>query len=635
MGPRAPGVRVVPGRLLVILPSMPAAPRPRLAPAIGWGAWLLRAAVLTVAFAGSDVLSSLTSAPGSGIAGIWVPGGVALAGLLLGGISLWPAIVVGGLAAAPAYGVIGASTVPVVLANAAAVLVAAWAIRRLGTDLRLGRIGDVARFLLGAAAGAVPLGAAGVAALLVLGPVETDPTGSVVSLWILSTITGFVVVGGAACVLWCRRRDAVPVRRLVEVLGLLVITAALAFAVFVDEWSGLTLVLLLVASVVAARGGPRAAALASILVFSFAAIAVLDGGGPFGGDSVTGRSLTYQTAVLVMAVGMQGLGALGSREPGATPGTPGAGLAIGLLVAGGLALGLAEGVVTPEVIQLVPKAQVTLIGLLMGLVVVVGAVAGTGPAGHVEALRAARGRWWAYGAVAGIALFGAEELFLMALSKSDTTRAIVLASLAPVILLIVAMARRQVPMTAAVIGSIVVVILGFYVITPGEGWLDGLGSAGLWFGLGSSVATAVLLLSLLECRRTAGTGPTMLVAFGVAALCAFVLCATTGVLPGPDVWGREGVMGGILYVAIIGTLVPVVLATWAVPVLGAAWVALFEVLAPPIAVMAAIAWGESGLSPWQAAGIVLLLVGVALGARVHPGDHGEGAGARRSASGAS
>lgn len=592
---------------------------------MGWTTWALRVVALAIAFGGADALSSLTSAPGSGIAGIWVPGGIALAGLLLGGVSLWPAIIVGGLAAAPAYGVIGASTVPVVLANTAAVVIAAWAIRRLGTDLRLGRMGDVARFLLGSLAGAVPMGAVGVASLLALGPAEEDPTSSVVSLWLLSTITGFVVVGGAITVLWLRRHDDLPPARAVEMIGGLGITAALAFAVFVDEWGGLTLVLLLAASVVAARGGPRAAALASLIVFSFAASAVLGGGGPFGGGALTDRSLTYQTAVMVMAVGMQGLGALGSREPGAVPGSPGRALALGLLAAGGLALGLAEGIVTPEVILLVPKPQVTLIGLLMGLVVVVGAVAGTGARGHATALRGVSGRWWAFAALAGVALFATEELFLMALASLDVTRAIVLASLAPVILLVIAMARRQVRATGMVIGSIVVVIIGFYAITPGEGWVSGLGSAGLWFGIGSSVSAAVLLLALFECRRTAGTGPTVLVAFAAGAVAAALLCAVTGTLPGPEVWGREDVIGGILYIAIVGTLVPVVVATWAVPVLGAAWVSLFEVLAPPIAVIAALAWAESDIGVWQAVGIVLLILGIALGARAHGGDH-EGGG---------
>ena len=48
-------------------------------------------------------------------------------------------------------------------------LLAAWAIGRLGTDLRLGRLGDVARFGLGCLVGAIPMGLLGVLTLLSLG----------------------------------------------------------------------------------------------------------------------------------------------------------------------------------------------------------------------------------------------------------------------------------------------------------------------------------------------------------------------------------------------------------------------------------------------------------------------------------
>ncbi|MBM3664929.1 MAG: hypothetical protein FJW92_03945 [Actinobacteria bacterium] len=40
-------------------------------------------------------------------------------------------------------------------------------------------------------------------------------------------------------------------------------------------------------------------------------------------------------------------------------------------------------------------------------------------------------------------------------------------------------------------------------------------------------------------------------------------------------------------------------------------------------VVTALAWGESTVGAWQALGIVLLLIGSALGARAHSGDHGD------------
>lgn len=601
---------------------MPDRPVPHITPARGWATWGVQVVLLATAFAVADALSALTSGPGSGVAGIWIPGGVGLAGLLLGGLGLWPALVMGGLATAPAYGALGGATVPIVVANTLAVLIAAWAITRLRTDTRLGRLGDVARFGLGCAVGGVPMGLVGVAALLAVGRTEEGPTGSVIALWLLSTVTGLVVVGGAVTVLARRWRDPVPGARLAEVSVGLVATAGLAAAVFPGEWGGLTLVLLLVTALVAGRGGPRAAAVASLLVFGFAASSVVAGGGPFGGDSLITRSLSYQTAVLVMAVGLQAIGAIGSRERGAVPGTPTPALAVGLLVGGGIALGLSEAIVTPEVILLVPKAQVTLVGTLMALVVVAGALAGTGLRAHARVLRGASPGWWGAAILAGIALFGAEELFLMSLTYTEVTRAIVLASIAPVMLVVVGMARRSIPLSGAVVGGLALVLVGFYAISPGDDWFTGLGDTGLWLGVGSSACTAVLLIALGACRRGAGAGPTLGVALSAAAASAAVLCAALGVLPGPALWGNEQAVGGILYVGIVGTLVPVLVATWAVGLLGATRVAMFEVLAPPIAVVAAVAWGETTVDSWQALGIMMLLAGVGLGARTHVSAHG-------------
>ena len=590
-------------------------------PMRGWGAWAVRAVLLAALFAAADVLSALTSGPGSGVAGIWIPGGVGLAGLLLGGLGLWPALVLGGLVAAPAYGALGASTVPIVVANTLAVLIAAWAIGRMRTDTRLGRLGDVARFGVGCVIGGVPMGLLGIGALLAIGRTEEGPTGSVIALWLLSTVTGLVVVGGAITVLARRWRDTVPGARIVELVVGLVATAFLAGAVFLGEWGGLTLVLLLMTALVAGRGGPRGAALASLVVFGFAAASVVGGGGPFGGGDLTARSLAYQTAVLVMAVGLQAIGAIGSGERGAVPGTPTTALAVGLLVGGGIALGLSEAIVTPEVIALVPKAQVTLVGALMALVVVLGALVGTGLRGHMGALRSANGTWWATAALAGVALFGAEELFLMSLTYTEVTRAIVLASIAPVMLVVIGMARRTIPLSGAVLGGLALVLVGFYAISPGDDWFTGLRDAGLWLGVGSSACTAVMLLALDSCRRRVDAGPTLAVTLTVAAASAATLCAVLGVLPGPELWGSAQAIGGILYIGIVGTLVPVLAATWAVVLLGATRVAMFEVLAPPIAVVAAIAWGEITIDAWQAVGILMLLAGVALGARLHVSAH--------------
>jgi drug/metabolite transporter (DMT)-like permease/integral membrane sensor domain MASE1 len=593
-------------------------------PRAGWLPWGLRVLLLAAAFAAADALASLTTGAGSGVAGVWLPGGVALAGLLLGGPGLWPALVIGGLAAAPAYGPVGAATAPVVLANALAAIVAAWAIRRLGADPRLGRLGDVTRFALGALAGAVPFGALGIASLFAFGSTEEGGTAAVVALWVLSTVTGFIVVGGAVTVLVLRARDRVAPSRLVEVGALLVATALLAWMFFSLGHGVALLPLILVTALLAGRGGPRGAALAMLVIFGFAAEVVVSGGGPFGGGDLIGRSLTYQTAVVAIGVGLQAIGAIGSGEPGAAPEVPSRSLALALLAGGGLALGISEAVVTPEVILLAEKAQVTLLSMCVALVAVLGVLAGTGARGHLAALRSAGSRWWAMAVLAGIAIFGAEELFLLSLASLEVPQGVVLSSLAPVLLLAAWVVRGRVRPTPTLVMAVIAALVGFYCLTPGDTWLGGVGAGGVWFALASSACSAIALTALAACRPRTSAGPVIGVAFASAAVSALVLCLALGIVPGSIVFEEEQVVGGALYIGVVGALIPVVVATWALPILGATRVALFEVLAPPMAILAALAWGEAAFDAWQGLGVILVVAGLAAGVRAHRGAHAPG-----------
>lgn len=587
---------------------------------------VLRGVALAVAFGGADALSSLTNGAGSGVAGIWLPGGIGLAGLLVWGLRLWPALVVGGLAAAPAYGAVGAATVPVVAANTLAIVVAAWAIRRLGADPHLGRLGDVVRFTAGCLVGAIPFGTLGITMLLAFGTRDPGTTEGLVALWLLSTITGFIVVGGAITVIALRLRHSMSPQRIVEVLVLGAGTAALAWMAFVLGYGVALLPLILVTALLAGRGGPRGAALAALIFFGFASWTVIDGGGPFGGDTLVTRSLTYQTAVIVIGVGLQAIGAIGSGEPGCAPDRPSRALALGLLVGGSLSLGISEAVVTPELITVAKKAQITLLSMTIALIVVAGALAGTGLRGHVATMRTAGRRFWVPAVIAGIAVFGAEELFLLALSSVPVIEAVVLASVAPILLLLVGVVRRQVRPTVLLVVGVLAVLFGFYCLTPGQTWFGGVTALGVWMAIGSSVCTAIALLAMLACRPHASSGPVSLVLFAGAALSALVLCLSLGIIPGEIVFEREAVLGGVLYVAIAGALIPVVVATWAVPLLGAMRVAAFEVLAPVIAVFAALAWGDSAVNEWTVIGVLLVVLGLIVAFRSHAAAHDDGHG---------
>ena len=582
---------------------------------------LLRGLILALAFGGADALSSLTNGPGSGVAGIWLPGGVGLAGLLLWGLRLWPALAVGGLAAAPAYGAVGAATVPVVVANVLAVVVAAWAIRRMGADPHLGRLGDVMRFALGCLVGAIPFGALGITMLLAFGTRDPGPTEGLVALWIMSTITGFIVVGGAIIVMALRLRHPLAMQRIVELALLGAASAALAWAAFVMGHGVALLPLILTTSLLAGRGGPRGGALASLIFFGFASWSVVDGAGPFGGDTLLARSLTYQVGVVVIGIGLQAIGAIGSGEPGSAPCTPSRALAVGLLLGGALSLGVSEAVVMPELIVLANKAQITLLSMTIALIVVLGALAGTGVRGHVATLRTAGRRFWIPAVIAGIAVFGAEELFLLTVSSLPVIEAVVLASVAPILLLLVGVVRGMVRPTALLVVGLVAVLGGFYCLTPGQTWLGGITAPGVWLGIASSVCTAVALVALSACRPHASAGPVSLVLFASAAVSALVLCLSLGIVPGDLLFQREAIVGGVLYAAIAGALIPIVVATWAVPLLGATRVAAFEVLAPVAGVCAALAWNEVDLSAWTAVGVVLVAAGLIIGLRSHADSH--------------
>lgn len=587
---------------------------------------LIRGLALAIAFGGADALSSLTNGPGSGVAGIWLPGGIGLAGLLVWGLRLWPALVVGGLAAAPAYGVLGAATVPVIAANTLAIVVAAWAIRRLGADPHLGRLGDVVRFAAGCLVGAIPFGALGITALLAFGTRDPGSTEGLVALWLLSTITGFIIVGGAISVIALRLRHPLSRQRIAEVAVLGAATAVLAWVAFVLGYGVALLPLILVTALLAGRGGPRGGAAAALIFFAFASWTVIDGGGPFGGDTLVTRSLTYQTAVILIGIGLQAIGAIGSGEPGSAPATPSRALALGLLVGGALSLGISEAVVTPELIILAKKAQITLLSMTIALIVVVGVLAGTGLRGHLTTLRTAGRRFWVPAVIAGLAVFGAEELFLMSLTTVPVIEAVVLASVAPILLLLVGLVRGHVRPTALLLVALLALVAGFYCLTPGQTWFGGVTASGIWLAIASSACTAVALLALLACRPHASAGPVTLVLFASAAVAALMLCLALGIIPGEIVFERQEVLGGALYVAIAGALIPVVVATWAVPLLGATRVAAFEVLAPVIAVFAALAWGETVVNGWTILGVLLVVLGLVIGLRSHVDAHGDGHG---------
>jgi|GEM_PF-2005428 len=84
--------------------------------------------------------------------------------------------------------------------------------------------------------------------------------------------------------------------------------------------------------------------------------------------------------------------------------------------------------------------------------------------------------------------------------------------------------------------------------------------------------------------------------------------------------------------------IPAIIVTWAIPVLGTQRTAVFEKIAPAVAVVAPTVWIGDGTSitRLEYTGILLIVVSVLVGALTHgrdrAGGQAEGAGARRGGS---
>ena len=581
----------------------------------------MRAIPLAAAFAVADWLSSLTTQSGSPVAGIWFPGGIALAGLVIGGLDLWPALLIGGSVTSPIWNGFDATSIPIVATNVAAAVIITLLLRRFHVHTTLDRLVDVLGLAGAAFIGAVPMNAIALTMLGVTGKLPEGRMDATAALWILSSVTGYIVVGGGLLVLYGNRRRRPSLRTAVEASVLLAVLVLVTIAVFPFGIGALEIVLFAVAAITAGRLGPPGAAVASLVLFGFAAEPVLSGGGPFSGATVMQRSLSYQIAVLTLAIGIQAIGALGSGRDDAAPSVPGRIVAFVLLTSGGVLLGLGQAVVAIDLIMRVHPAQIALVALCIALIVLLGVIAGTGPRTHLMALRQSGRPWWIAAVITGVALVGSEELYLNAASRIEVTSAVALASLAPVVLLIIGVvSARAVPPAGVLISSFLAVV-GVVALIAGGEHERGFDRGAVFMALGAAGCLAVALIGLSFCRARTSPAPIMAVVFTVSTLGALVLCLATAELPDVSVFTDETLVGGFFYLGIAGILLPALVSTWAIPVLGAQRTAMFEVIAPIIAVIAARVWLGIDLAALEYVGIAVIIASVVVSVRLHRPEH--------------
>jgi len=166
-----------------------------------------------------------------------------------------------------------------------------------------------------------------------------------------------------------------------------------------------------------------------------------------------------------------------------------------------------------------------------------------------------------------------------------------------------------------------VVAVGVVALLVGGEHARGFDQAAVLMALGAAVCVAVVLIGLSFCRARTSPAPIMAVVFTVSTAGALVLCLVTAKLPDVSVFTDETLVGGFFYLGIAGILLPALVSTWAIPVLGAQRTAMFEVIAPIVAIIAAKVWLGTNVASLEYVGIAVIVGSVVLSVRLHRPEH--------------
>jgi integral membrane sensor domain MASE1 len=165
---------------------------------------------------------------------LWLPTGIAVAALLMSGRKVWPGITLGAFATNISLGPDFASVLLITAGNTAAPLVAWYLLTRFGFRTRLDRLKDALLLVFAGALGAMLVSAAvGAAALKISGSIPWRDVPAVVSVWWTGDAMGVLVF--TPLLLTLPRHWHAPPTRLAEAAVLLVVTAAIASFVTVEE----------------------------------------------------------------------------------------------------------------------------------------------------------------------------------------------------------------------------------------------------------------------------------------------------------------------------------------------------------------------------------------------------------------
>ncbi len=247
---------------------------------------------------------------GHSVSLVWPSAGIAFAALVLLGGRYWPGVAIGAFIANAATPIPLAAALGIAAGNTVEGLLAAYLLRRVaGSRPQLEEPRQTRTLiLLAAPAGALAAALTGVTALLVTRGLDPRAALQALPVWWAGDVLGMLVVA-PVCFSWAARPRVRDTRRLLEVVALVVGTAAAADLGLLRSANlplleELDYTYLLFPFVVwaAVRFGPRGASLITLVVAAVAVWHTARGGGPFLVGSGGGTLFAIACYLLVVAV---------------------------------------------------------------------------------------------------------------------------------------------------------------------------------------------------------------------------------------------------------------------------------------------------------------------------------------------
>jgi integral membrane sensor domain MASE1 len=261
-----------------------------------WRIYVAKIVVLAGVYYGGAKLGLALAFETASVTAVWPPTGIALAALVLGGYRFWPGIALGALIAnATTGGIPIYSALGITVGNTMEAVVGAYLLLRL-VDFRpsLERVRDVLALAgLAAVVSTTVSASIGVASLLAGNEIEAGEFGSVWRTWWLGDMSGDLVVAPALMVAAARWPFRAEPERLLEGIGLALLTGGVAALVFTRS-ANLTFLIIPLLIWACLRFRQPGAVAISLLTASIAIPLTESDLGPFSGNSPDERLLLAQ-----------------------------------------------------------------------------------------------------------------------------------------------------------------------------------------------------------------------------------------------------------------------------------------------------------------------------------------------------